>query len=102
MSARVVFVVVLTTLLALGCKSQEAKPAATAPARPTAEECRKAYEHVAELEAAQGKASKEMLMSTYKGAIEQCEKHGKRARVDCLGALTDVSMQKIMDCESLR
>jgi hypothetical protein len=99
MKHAIVFTLALTFL---GCddKPAETKSDAKAEAKATAEDCKKAYEHLADLKVAKdpGDFTKEQLVDLDKGNIEQCTKKGSKPFVDCLLAIKAHDMMAIADC----
>jgi hypothetical protein len=94
------------TLLLLACddSSKDTKADATKePPKATAEDCQKAYEHLADLKLKKdpGDFTKEKLLELDKGNIETCTKKGSKAEVDCLLAIKEHDMMAIADCHGV-
>lgn len=95
----------LLLLVAPGCDDKADAKADDAKAAPkaTAEDCKKAYEHLADLKVKKSADfTKQELLDLDKGNIEQCTKRGSKEEVDCLLAIAEHDMMKIADCHGVK
>ncbi len=65
----------------------------------TAEDCRRAYEHVVDLMKKSGEVSQEQYLDL---AIEHCTEKFSKEEVDCLLALAEYETMKLHDCHRPR
>jgi hypothetical protein len=95
----------ITLFAFLGCDDKKDTKAdeAKGPPPATAEDCQKAYEHLADLKLKKdpGDFTKEKLLELDKGNIESCTKKGSKAQVDCLLAIKEHDMMAIADCSGV-
>jgi hypothetical protein len=89
----------ISIALFAGCGNKKDGGGGDDPSRKaTADECQKAYDHVADIEAADGKMSKDELVKLAQGYIEHCPKMTTKAGIDCLMALQKHDIMAEADC----
>jgi hypothetical protein len=93
----------LVFVLVLGCggKKDDAAPPAD-NGKATADQCKKAYDHLAELNAKKTGGTAADWLSLQKGNLESCPKMVTSKGIDCMTAMTEWDMMKWANCNDLK
>jgi len=83
-----------------GDKKADDKPADNGKA--TADQCQKAYEHLADLHVKKSGGTAADALALDKGNIESCPKMITTKGIECMNAMTEWDMMKWGDCVKLK
>jgi hypothetical protein len=95
----------LSLMTAVACKDAKPspEPEKRASDKVTAQECRTAYEHLADLKAkADTSITREQFLELQRGNLESCPKMATRASLDCMLAMTSYDMMAWSACDARR